>query len=158
MNLYIEIENGLTKNHPALEGNLLQAFGLIPPNWEPFVRVTYPFPSAYEVVVHDRPVYAKVNGVWTDVWAIRNMTAEEKATKQQKLKDDWASLPDRDNYSAWAFEEETCTYQPPIPRPKGRQVFWQGTTNSWVDLPEYPTDDKQYKLDYASATWVLVQP
>ena len=30
MNLYIEIENGQAKNHPALESNLLEAFGSIP--------------------------------------------------------------------------------------------------------------------------------
>jgi hypothetical protein len=30
MNLRIETENGQPKNHPALEGNILQAFGTIP--------------------------------------------------------------------------------------------------------------------------------
>ena len=157
MNLYIETENGVTKNHPAFEDNLLQAFGSIPAHWEPFVRVARPVPDVYQVVAYDEPVYTKINGTWTDVWTLRDMTTEEKATKQQNLKDDWVALPDRDNYLAWAFDEATCTYQPPYPRPTNRLVFWQGTTNSWVDLPQYPNDDKQYKLDYASATWILVQ-
>ena len=65
MNLYIEIENGVAKNHPAFEDNLLEAFGAIPENWESFVRVETPIIDVYEV---RELVYAKVDGVWTDVW------------------------------------------------------------------------------------------
>jgi len=156
MNLYIETENGWVKNHPAFEDNLLEVFGVIPEHWEPFVRVESPKLDAYQELVSPDPAYLKINGVWTDVWSIRDMTAEEKAAKQQEAKDIWASLPDRDNFTAWVFDEATCFYQPPVPRPIGREVFWQGTTNSWVDVPKYPIDGKIYKLDFASATWVEV--
>ena len=50
MNLYIETENGATKNHPAFEENLIQAFGSIPEHWEAFIRVEKPIPSLYQFV------------------------------------------------------------------------------------------------------------
>ena len=48
MNLYIRVENGQPVNHPSLEENLIQAFGEVPSNWEPFVRVVPPFLGDYE--------------------------------------------------------------------------------------------------------------
>jgi hypothetical protein len=147
MNLHIETENGQAKNHPAFEDNLIEAFGSIPENWEPFARVERPVPDAHQVLVSEQPSYEKVNGVWTDVWAIRDMTEEEKTIKQQELeaatvagkpavqqavKDFWATLPNRENFSAWTFDEETCQYLPPTPRPTEGDFRWDGATNSWV--------------------------
>jgi len=157
MNLYIETNNGQPINHPAFEDNLLQAFHAIPSHWEPFTRIERPVPGVYQVLDSEEPTYQKVNGVWTDVWALRDMTDAEKTAKQQALKASWAALPNASNFTAWTFDEATCTYIPPIPRPTDdKQYFWQGTTNSWVVTPEYPTDGKQYKLDIPTATWVLV--
>jgi hypothetical protein len=158
MNLYIETENGVTKNHPAFEDNLIQAFGEIPAHWEAFTRVERPVVSMYQILNTPDPVYAQVDGVWADVWTVRDMTAEEKTAKQQVAKDQWATLPNRENFVAWVFNEATCTYQPPTPRPAEGNYFWQGTTLTWVSRPEYPTDGKQYKLDFPSATWVEVTP
>lgn len=156
MNLYIETENGWVKNHPAFEDNLLQVFGSIPEHWEPFVRVERPVLEVYQKFALPDAAYLKINGVWTDVWSIREMTEEEKADKQQKTKDDWMSEPEYNNFTTWIFDEATCSYQPPTPRPTDRPVVWQGATNSWVDMPKYPTDGKTYKMDFASATWVEV--
>jgi hypothetical protein len=156
MNLYIKVENGWVKGHPAVEENLIQAFGAIPEHWEPFVRVERPTLEVYQILVSSEAAYLKINGVWTDVWSIRDMTSEEKAAKQQEVKDGWTSLPNHQNFTAWVFDEATCSYEPPVPRPTDRPVFWQGMTNSWVDVPKYPTDGKTYKLDFASATWVEV--
>jgi hypothetical protein len=160
MNLYIEIENGLPKNHPAYEENLLQAFPAIPLTWEKFVRVERPIFTnvGYKVVIDDNPTYEKVDGVWTDVWALRDMTAEEKVAKQQKVKNIWAALPQRDNFSAWIFNEETIKYEPPIPRPTDREVIWSGANNGWVDRPIKPDDGKEYTIDFYTSTWVLVTP
>ena len=83
MNLYIETENGAVKNHPAFEDNLIEAFGSIPEHWEPFVRVARFSLGVYKVAEADNPTYEKVNGVWTDVWLLRDMTPEEKSAKQQ---------------------------------------------------------------------------
>ena len=157
MNLYIETDgNGNIINHPAFEENLLQAFGNIPANWEPFTRVEMPVPTVYQVLDSQEPTYQKVNGVWTDVWALRDMTDAEKSATQQSVKDAWNAKP-RPNLTAWTFDETTCSYKAPIPKPNdGKQYFWQGTTNTWVEQPPYPTDGKQYKLDFATATWVLI--
>ena len=154
MNLYIEVENGQIKNHPAFENNLIQAFGVIPENWEPFVRVERPMLGVYQVLGSEEPTYEKINGVWTDVWYVQDIPETEKITKQQQVKDFWASRP---NFTAWTFDEATCSFQPPIPAPTdGKEYFWQGTTSSWVELPQYPDDGKQYRLNIASATWVEV--
>ena len=162
MNLYIEIENGTTKNHPALEVNLIQAFGTIPEQWEPFTRVERPVPSVYQVLESDTSVYAKVNGVWTDVWSLREMTAEEKASRQQALRDAFNSRYQAENWSAWTLDEATCTMVPPIPQPARDEVklnsgictYWSGADNNWKDTPVYPGGD--YKFDYIAWQWVPV--
>jgi len=157
MNLYIETDNGVTKNHPAFEDNLMQAFGAIPEHWEPFTRVERPVPSMYQVLESDEPVYAKVDGVWTDVWTIRDMTAEEKAAKQQAVRDAFNSREQAENWSAWTFNEDTCSMQPPIPRPapvEGKLVFWCGADNNWKEVPARP--EGEYKFDFFAWQWVQV--
>jgi hypothetical protein len=156
MNLYIQIENGQPINHPAFEENLIYALGSVPSNWEPFVRVERPIPTVYQVLDSQDPTYQKVDGVWTDVWSLRDMTADEKNAKQQVVKDAWSVLPNLDNFTAWTFDEAACKYVPPTPMPTDGDYFWQGTTNSWVIVPPYPDDGKKYKLDVPTATWVLV--
>jgi hypothetical protein len=156
MNLYIQVENNLPVNHPAFEDNLIDAFGSIPSNWEPFIRVERPTPSVYQVLGSEDPTYQKVNGVWTDVWDLTEMTDAEKTAKQQAVKDAWAARTNASNFTAWTFDESICAYVPPTPKPTdGKQYFWQGTTNSWVVRPPYPDDGKEYILDFPTATWVL---
>jgi hypothetical protein len=133
MNLYIETENEQSKNHPALENNLIEAFGAIPEHWEPFVRVERPILSVYQFFNSEDPIYQKVNGVWTDVWDIREMTAEEKSAKQQIVKDNWARMPNFNNFTTWVFDETICNYVPPVPRPNNN-CRWDGATNSWIEI------------------------
>ena len=157
MNLYIKTDgDGNTINHPAFEDNLLQAFGSIPSEWEPFIRVERPIPTIYQVLDSEEPTYQKIDGVWTDVWSLRDMTNDEKAAKQQAVKDNWSTHLNASNFTAWTFDEATCAYVSPTPRPTDGEYFWQGTTNSWVVRPPYPEDGKEYRLDFATATWVLV--
>lgn len=78
MHLYIQTKDGQPINHPAFEDNLIEAFGEIPSDWEPFSRVERPVPGVYEILESTEAVYAKVNGVWTDVWSVRDMTAQER--------------------------------------------------------------------------------
>lgn len=164
MNLYIEIENGQPKNHPAFEANLIEAFGSVPTQWEPFIRVEQPVLEEYEVLDPNEPTYEKVNGVWTDVWVLRSMTVEEKTIKDQEKKQKeidaykivWAALPQRDNFSAWVLNEEIVKYEPPIPRPTDREVIWSGANNGWVDKPQKPDDGKEYTLDFYTSSWVEV--
>lgn len=164
MNLYIETENGVAKNHPAFENNLLQAFGSVPTHWEPFTRIERPVPMVYQVLESDESSYAKVNGVWVDVWATRNMTAEEKAAKQQATRDEFNSRDQAENWAAWILDEATCTMVPPIPRPAPDQTkldagiftVWCGADNNWKDTPARPVDNNQYKFDFIAWVWVAV--
>ena len=159
MNLYIETENGVTKNHPAFEDNLLQAFGSIPAHWEPFTRIERPTLGVYEVMTAEEPTYEKVDGVWTDVWHKRDMTAEEKTAKQQAVVADFAAREQAENWSAWTLDEATCQMVPPIPRPapvEGVLVFWCGADNNWKEAPARPVDDNQYKFDFLAWQWVQV--
>jgi hypothetical protein len=157
MNLYIETENGATKKHPAFEDNLIEAFGAIPAHWEPFIRVEKPQPTLYQVLDSEEPTYAKVNGVWTDVWVLRDMTAEENTAKHQVEKDRWAALPYRSNFTAWIFNENINRYEPPIPKPEfveGKDVRWCGADNNWKEVPARP--EGEYKFDFIAWAWVAI--
>lgn len=162
MKLYIETENGLPKNHPALEDNLIQAFGEIPNYWEPFVRVERPVLGVYEILESEMPTYQKVNGVWTDVWSLRPMTDAEKSAKQQAVIDAFNSREQAENWAAWTLDEATCTMQPPIPIPEPDQVkleqriytFWCGAENNWKDTPVLP--EGNYKFDFLAWAWAPI--
>jgi hypothetical protein len=165
MNLYIEIENGQPKNHPALEDNLLQAFETIPENWEPFFRVERPVLGIYEVLESNEPVYAKEDGVWTDVWNVRTMTEEEKTVVQQSIIDIFNSRSQIENWSAWVFDETIGKMVPPIPRPEkdqtkidsGIMTFWCGADNNWKDTPAKPVDGNEYvDFDFFAWQWIKV--
>jgi hypothetical protein len=159
MNLYIETENGVTKNHPAFEDNLLQAFGSIPAHWEPFTRVERPVPTVYQILESEEAVYTKVNGVWTDVWTVREMTAEEKTAKQQAIITAFNEREYASNWSTWTLDEATCIMQPPIPRPdpvEDKLIMWCGADANWKEAPARPVDEKQYKFDFLAWQWVEI--
>jgi len=156
MNLYIQIENDVAINHPAFEENLITAYGAIPDGWESFVRVQRPTLGIYQVLESEVPTYEKVGGVWTDVWPVRDMTAEEKSAKQNAVKQFWATRDQSFNWSAWVFNEETCDYDPPIPRPLLGNYDWSGVDNEWKLAPKYPRTGGQYKFDYAKWDWVAL--
>lgn len=159
MNLYIETENGVTKNHPAFEDNLLQAFGAIPEHWEPFTRVERPIPDVYQVLESEQPVYEKVDGVWTDVWHLRDMTVEEKEAKQQEVQARFSAREYAENWSAWTFDETLCQMVPPIPRPdyvEGKDIRWCGAENNWKEVPARPVGENQFKFDFLAWEWVQV--
>ena len=157
MNLYIETENGATKNHPAFEDNLIQAFGFIPSHWETFIRVERPILGVYELMTAEEPTYEQVHGVWTDVWHKRDMTAEEKTAKQQAVITAFNARDQAENWSAWTFDEASCAMKPPIPRPEpieGVIVFWCGADNNWKEAPA--RSEGQYKFDFFAWEWVAI--
>jgi len=162
MNLYIETENGQIKNHPAYEDNLIQAFGSVPDHWELFVRVARPIPTVYQILENNQSVYGKVDGVWTDVWQLREMTIEEKTAKQQEVITNFSQRPYASNWSTWILDEATCTMVPPIPRPApdlakldaGIMTFWCGAENNWKDTPVRP--EGEYRFDFFAWQWVQI--
>lgn len=163
MNLYIEIKDGQPINHPAFEDNLIEAFGQVPSNWEPFVRVERPVPGRFEVLDSQEPTYQKIDGVWTDVWTVRPMTQDEKNVIFQRIKDDWAARPDAANWTAWTFNEETMWFDPPVPRPERTQAQidariyyrWCGAENNWKETPPLPEGDESgYRFNFLEWHWV----
>lgn len=162
--MYIETENGITKNHPAFKENLIQAFGKIPAHWEPFTRVERPVIGIYQLMDPNEAVYTKVNGVWTDVWTVREMTAEEKAAKQQAARDVFNENEYASNWSSWTLDETTNVMVPPIPRPAADQIklnagiltVWCGADANWKDTPVKPTDGNEYRFNFFTWEWVQV--
>lgn len=160
MNLYIQTEDGQCVNHPALESNLVQAFGGVPDHWKPFVRVEQPALAFNEVLESEDPVYQQVDGVWTDVWVVRTLTTEEVEAKKEAVKqsvlDAWALISNAFNFTAWVYDDETQRMVPPIPRlvEEGKIFRWSGTDNNWKEAPPYPKDGGMYKFDFAQWIWV----
>jgi len=103
--LYIKVENGQVVDHPTLGGNLLEFYSSIPDNYQPFIRVARPTPTAYQVVSNES-TYQQVNGIWTDVWGVRDMTPQEKQDKIDRV----IALPHPEN---WVFDAEICKWKDP---------------------------------------------
>ena len=158
MNCYIEVKDGRPINHPAIKENLLDALGHIPEGWEPFVRVEKPIPPIYKEFDAPEVTYEKVDGVWTDVWHFRDMTPEEKEAYQQFRKNSWANQHNAYNFTGWVFNEETASFEPPIPKPQveGVNYRWCGAENTWKEAPTKPDDGNSYKFDFVAWEWVVL--
>jgi len=137
MKLYIKVENGQPIDHPMIEENFIQAFpdidvNNLPSNFVEFVRVPIPFMDVYEV--YNGSHYELIDGVYTDVHQVRDMTDEEKIEKQNKVKSDWIIYG---GHNSWVFNEETCTFIPPIPKPDSYKLYyWDEDTVSWAEFHE----------------------
>jgi hypothetical protein len=139
MELFIQIRDGNPFEHPILGDNFCQAFpdidtSNLPPEFARFTRIEVPAISAYEI--YEGVSYEWVDGVVSDVHHVRLMTAEEKTTKQETVKAQWADSP---GWGSWIFNEEKCVFMPPTPYPEGadyRAYYWDEATVSW--LPNAP--------------------
>ena len=162
MELYIRIKDGQPFRNPIIGDNFRQAFpdvdtNNLPPEFAKFERVAMPVLGVYEILVLPDPTYELVDGIYKDVWHIRAMTAEEKATKQQAVITSFNSLEQASNWSAWTLDEITCTMKPPIPRPEpieGVLVMWCGADNNWKEAPARP--EGEYKFDFIAWNWVAL--
>ena len=55
------------------------------------------------------------------------MTAAEITAKQQSVQDSWTG------YASWNFNEQTCAYEAPTPMPTDDKIYrWDEPTTSWV--------------------------
>lgn len=159
--LYIKVAAGLPVGNPAFKANLIDAFGAVPDEWEPFIRLPDPTIQDRSIVLeYPTPVYRKIDGVWQDVWYTRPKTAEELAAEKEAIfapiREQWANRPYAHNFTAWILNEETFRYEPPITRPTGPGLYrWSGPDNNWKLAPPFPQDGKQYYFDFDN--WVNVE-
>jgi len=134
MKLFIRIKDGQPFEHPIMEDNFRQAFlnidtNNLPAEFAKFVRVAPPALGPYEK--NQTVSYQLVGGVYTDVFACEQMTAEEITAKQQTVKDYWAA----NGFASWAFNETTCSFQAPTPYPQdNKQYSWNEEQLSWVEI------------------------
>jgi hypothetical protein len=134
MKLYIQIKDGQPFQHPILGDNFRQAFPAVdtdnlPPEFSRFVRVEPPLLGVYEMC---ETTYERSGTFYTDVHRVREMTPEEKAAKQQATKDAWAKGP---NFASWTFDETICSYLSPVPYPNDDKMYrWDESTTSWVEV------------------------
>lgn len=92
MILYIKVEDGNPIDHPVADWNLMEVFGCIPGNYEPFSRTQKPPLGRFELDDTEAVQYARgKDGVWTDLWPSRPMNAEERAEKEAWILDNLES-------------------------------------------------------------------
>ena len=134
MKLFIQIRDGMPHEHPIMEDNFLEAFPHIdpdnlPPEFAYFERVQAPELGPYEK--NQRVQYEQqANNVYRDVWYCEQMTAEERLAKQNEIKSLWAA---NSGFASWVFDEETCSFKPPIPYPNdGKPYTWDEAATSWL--------------------------
>jgi len=135
MELFIRIKNGQPFEHPILGDNFRQAFpdvdtSNLPAEFARFVRVAAPAVGVYEK--NQTVSYQLVDGVYTDIFSIEQMTTEEITAKQQAAKDAWI----KDNgFASWVFNNSTCSFEAPTPMPTdGKFYQWDEPTTSWVEM------------------------
>lgn len=133
MELYIQIKNGVPYEHPILGDNFRQVFpdidvNNLPPEFARFERIEKPSTTVYQI--YEGVTYEWVGDMVKDVHHVREMTIEEKTAKQDEVKNAWAQ---NNGYASWIFDEETCSFKPPIPYPTdGNGYIWNEETTSWV--------------------------
>lgn len=135
MELFIRIQNGQPFEHPILGDNFRAAFphvdtNNLPADFARFVRVVAPVLGPYER--NQTVSYQLVNGVYTDVFACEQLTAQEISEKQQAVKDAWAA----NGFTSWTFNEATCAYEAPTPIPTeaGKFYRWDEPTLAWIEV------------------------
>jgi len=134
MELFIQIKNGQPFEHPILGDNFRQAFPNINTNNLPewvarFVRGPAPAIGVYEI--YEGLTYEKRGEVYTDVHHIRQMSNEEKLSKQEDVKTEWGKT----GFASWVFNEKTCVFYPPISYPEDDKIYrWDEPTISWVEV------------------------
>jgi hypothetical protein len=135
MELYIQIRNGQPFEHPIFGDNFRHAFpGIdvdnLPPEFAVFQRVPQNVtPGPFEVA---EVSYQWFDTIVKDVWSVRPMTDQEKATKI-------AEYQSNKPFPSWTLDETTLTYSAPTPRPQDGKLYrWDEPTLSWIEITPPP--------------------
>ena len=119
-----------------VEENFVQVFpdidiNNLPEGYAEFKRKETRRAGVYEVF--ERTDYVWNGDIVEDSHIYRDMTEEEKTTKQNEVKALWAE----NGYASWVFNEETCSFDPPTPYPDdGNSYSWDEETTSWVEVTD----------------------
>jgi hypothetical protein len=137
MRLFIRIKDGQPFEHPIMEDNFILAFPEIdlnnlPPEFAEFIRIGPPsYVGPYER--YDGVTYEWDGNKVKDVHHMYQFTEQEKLAKQNAVKQEWVA---GNNFASWVFDENSCTYAPPIERPTdGKNYTWDESTTSWTEVP-----------------------
>jgi len=134
MKLIIKLENNQPVNHPILFDNFLMFqpdadYDNLPEGYAKFVRTSKPSISIFEYM-DEMPTYELVDGVYTDVWHIRNLTTEEI---QEKIN----QLENQKPYPSWIVDTNTLSIEPPVPYPDdGKTYDWNEEQQSWQEISQ----------------------
>jgi hypothetical protein len=134
MELYIQIRNGQPFEHPILGDNFRQAFPHIdtnnlPPEFAKFERVKAPALGPYSI--YEGVTYEWQGNLVTDIHHVRQMTNNEKISKQNETKVNWAEY----GFASWVFDEDTCSFIAPTPKPVNDKIYrWDEPTTSWIEV------------------------
>jgi len=60
-------------------------------------------------------------------------------------------------YPSWTLNEDTCYWEPPVPKPEGAEWQWNEATLEWFILPEYPNDGSAYKWNDNTLQWDFIE-
>ena len=160
--LYIQVQDGQTVNHPVLYQNMMDVFGEIPAYFEPFTRIPMPNPSVLGPFqkfqeTYENPTYQKIDGVWQDTWTVIDMTDEEKAEKIAAVQ----AQPQL--FASWTFSADTCSWSAPTPLPEDAgtgtppiQYMWNEVTKSWGLAPNSAPPEGStgpFGWNLATQTW-----
>ena len=135
MALFIKLVNGSPSGHPVTEDNFRMAFpdvdtNSLPQDWTTFTRVSAPLLGPYEK--NQRAQYEmQDDGTCLEVWYCDEMTDTEKQDK----KDLTAQMffGSGAGFSSWVFNEDTCSYDPPVPVPDLENTYdWDDQNEQWV--------------------------
>lgn len=90
----IKVDDGVTVNHPIVLDNFYALFpdadlDDLPEGYELFERRLKPPIGDHEVFVSPDPIYEKRDGVWTDVWVVRDKTDQDR---EEEAKQDLRQL------------------------------------------------------------------
>lgn len=134
MKLIIKIQDNIPNEHPILLDNFIQAFpnvdiSNLPKEFAWFERVPKPRIGPYEKDPYCK--YEFQGNIVKDVWYRVEMTAAEKTELQNKIKSDWENT----GYNSWIFNENLCTFEPPVPYPNDGKVYqWNENNINWEQI------------------------
>lgn len=103
----------------------------VPPEYREFKRVQRPACGPYEYIDEDKgAVYQEIDGLYQDVWTVKQYTPEQKAISQKNVKDWWNREV---GWTSWIYDPNKNQYDPPKPYPDTViHHVWDESKVEWV--------------------------